>query len=58
MPLFLLPMLLVRIVKFGPSALRFSATTDVVSGDTARWGHGVHSGTANGIDQLAPVRMW
>ena len=40
MPLFILPMLVVRLIMFGPSALRFSAATDVVSGDAARWGHG------------------
>lgn len=40
MPLFMLPMLLVRIVRFGPNALQSSATTDLSSGDTARWGHG------------------
>jgi hypothetical protein len=36
----MLPMLLVRIVRFGPNALQFSATTDLSSGDAARWGHG------------------
>jgi hypothetical protein len=40
MPLFMLPMLLVRIVRFGPNALQFTATTELSSGDSARWGHG------------------
>jgi hypothetical protein len=40
MPLFMLPMLLVRIVRFGPNALQSSATTDLSSGEAARWGHG------------------
>jgi hypothetical protein len=40
-PLFMLPLLLVRIAKFGVSTVRFSSTLDVVSGDAARWGRGV-----------------
>jgi hypothetical protein len=41
MPLFMLPMILVRIVMFGPNALRFNSTIDVTAGDAARWGRGV-----------------
>jgi hypothetical protein len=41
MPLFMLPMLLVRMVRFGPDSMRSSATTDLSGGDDARWGRGV-----------------
>jgi hypothetical protein len=41
MPLFMLPMLLVRIIMFGPNALRVSSTVDLAAGDAARWGRGV-----------------
>jgi hypothetical protein len=40
-PLFMLPLVLVRMVRFGPSGLRSSGHTQVVSGDAARWGRGV-----------------
>jgi len=41
LPLFILPMMLVRLAEMGTEGLRYSATVDVVSGDEARWGHGV-----------------
>jgi hypothetical protein len=40
-PLFMLPLVLVRLVRFGPSGMRSSGHTHVVSGDAARWGRGV-----------------
>jgi hypothetical protein len=38
-PLFMLPMVVVRLVKFG-AGVRYSSTLDVASGDGARWGRG------------------
>jgi hypothetical protein len=40
MPLYLLPLLLVRMVTMGRTSIRYSATLDVTSGDAARWGYG------------------
>jgi hypothetical protein len=41
MPLYMLPVLLVRLVTVGRSSLRYSATVDVASGEQARLGYGV-----------------
>jgi hypothetical protein len=44
-PLFLLPFVLVWLVRYGRQALGFSAKVDVAAGDSARWGY----------NQLEPV---
>jgi hypothetical protein len=39
-PLFLLPLMLVRLAGVGRTGLRWGAAVDTRSGDQARWGHG------------------
>jgi hypothetical protein len=39
-PLFILPMLLVRLAQVGWTGIRYGTSVDVVSGEAARWGHG------------------
>ena len=40
-PLFVLPMMLVRLLQTGRGTLRYSSAVDVKSGEEARWTHGV-----------------
>lgn len=39
-PVFLMPMLLVRMSKLSWTGLKYGANVDIVTGDAARWGHG------------------
>ncbi len=39
-PLFILPMLVVRLAQLGRTGFRYGASVDVASGDQARWAHG------------------
>jgi hypothetical protein len=39
-PLFVLPMLAVRLAQLGRTGFRYSTSVDVASGDRARWAHG------------------
>lgn len=39
-PLFLLPMMLVRLAKVGQTGFRYGASVDIATGDQARWTHG------------------
>jgi hypothetical protein len=40
-PLFILPMMLVRLLESGRHSFRWGSSVDVTAGDEARWGHGV-----------------
>jgi hypothetical protein len=40
MPLYMLPLMLVRIATFGRSSVRYSSAIDMTSGEPARWGYG------------------
>jgi hypothetical protein len=39
-PLFVLPMMVIRLAQVGRSGLRYGASVDVASGEEARWAHG------------------
>jgi hypothetical protein len=39
-PLFVLPMMLVRLVESGRQSFRYGSSVDITAGDAARWGHG------------------
>jgi hypothetical protein len=40
LPLFMLPMLVVRLGQLGRTGFRYGASVDVAAGEQARWGHG------------------
>ena len=40
MPLYMLPLLVVRMATLGRSSVRYSSVIDMTSGEQARWGHG------------------
>jgi len=40
-PIFVLPMMLVRLVQSGRQAFRYGSSVDITAGDKARWGHGI-----------------
>jgi hypothetical protein len=39
-PLFLLPLMLVRLARVGRTGFRYGASVDIATGEQARWGHG------------------
>lgn len=41
LPIFILPMMLVRLLESGRQSFRYGASADITAGDEARWGHGV-----------------
>jgi hypothetical protein len=48
MPLFMLPSLLIRLVRFGIGGLKYSASVDVSNGEAARWGYSELESAADG----------
>jgi len=41
LPIFILPMMLVRLLGSGRQSFRYGSSVDITAGDEARWGHGI-----------------